>query len=38
MLRPLHILSTLVIAVALQASLCGHVGAQLASSGSKGLR
>jgi hypothetical protein len=35
MLRPLHILSTLVIAVALQASLFGHAGAQSASSGSK---
>jgi hypothetical protein len=36
MRRPLHILTTFVIAVALQASLCGHVGAQSASSGSKG--
>jgi hypothetical protein len=35
MLRPLHILSTLVIAMTLQASLCGHAGAQSASSGSK---
>ena len=35
MLRPILILSALVIAVALQASLFGHVGAQSASSGSK---
>jgi hypothetical protein len=35
MLRPLHMLSALVIAVALQASLFGHAGAQSASSGSK---
>ena len=35
MLRPILILTALVIAVALQASLFGHVGAQSASSGSK---
>ncbi len=36
MLRPLHILSALAIAVPLQASLFGHVSAQSPSSGSKG--
>jgi hypothetical protein len=36
MLRPLNVLSGLVIVVAMQASLSGHVSAQSASSGSSG--
>src|SRR6476660_689355 len=35
MLRPLHILSAVVIAMTLQASLFGHAGAQSASTSSK---